>query len=128
MTTKSSPSGAPAPVPASPQSNLAVKYAGIDGCRGGWAVAGLSDRLDWVPPVVCPSLADALRYTETAELTLVDIPLGLDDRRHFRACDLAARALLGARQAERLALLERHTPGDALGLRMAITLPFLPGR
>lgn len=223
-------------------------------------MAGLSDRLDWVPPVVCPSLADALRYTETAELTLVDIPLGLDDRRHFRACDLAARALLGARrssifpvpvraavhapdyatasainhgatgrrlslqswyicpkiaeadlvlraqpllqrhlheahpelcfaalngwkplsaskktpegQAERLALLERHTPGaalspgvprsqaapddlldamvlavsagmaaahgvpmlpdppetDALGLRMAITLPFLPGR
>jgi predicted RNase H-like nuclease len=49
--------------------------------------------------VICPTLADALDHTARAELTLVDIPLGLDDRRHFRACDLAARALLGARRS-----------------------------
>lgn len=97
--TKSSPSGARAPAQASRRSNETVTYAGIDGCRGGWAVAICSDRAAWEPLVICPSLGEALRYTATAELTLVDIPLGLDDQRHFRACDLAARDLLGARRS-----------------------------
>lgn len=93
-----------------------MKYAGIDGCRGGWAVAALSDRLTWDPPVVCPTLSDALVHSARAELTLVDIPLGLDDRRHFRACDLAARTLLGARRSSIFAVPVRaavHAPDYA---------------
>lgn len=97
--TKSSPSGSRGPAYVSPHGNAAVKFAGVDGCRSGWAVAVWSDRSGWEPPVICPSLSQAIHFTGNAKLTLVDIPLGLDDRRHFRACDLAARILLGARRS-----------------------------
>lgn len=122
--TKSWPCGTP--VRASPHGNLAVMYAGIDGCRGGWAVAMWSDRAGWEQPVICSSLVQALSCTAPAKLTLVDIPLGLDDRRHFRACDLAARELLGARRSSIFPVPVRaavHAPdyATASALNCAVT-------
>jgi predicted RNase H-like nuclease/RimJ/RimL family protein N-acetyltransferase len=68
-----------------------ARCAGVDGCRGGWVVASrdgvrVVPRLDGV-------IADA-----TFGVIAVDIPIGLP-RAWGRACDVAARARLGARRA-----------------------------
>lgn len=68
-------------------------YAGVDGCRRGWAVALLEgDR--FLTPRVHRSLADVVETTGQAALVLVDIPMGLTDGQERRA-DREARRLLG---------------------------------
>lgn len=71
---------------------------GIDGCRSGWVVASAAN---FEEP---PSFAVVARFSEvvrtvlsSGSVGLVDIPIGLSDSP--RACDVAARALLGAPRA-----------------------------
>lgn len=76
--------------------------AGVDGCRGGWLVvvreiaqAGTADL------VLCRSFEDVLALPQAPRIIAVDIPIGLPDRaiKGGRACDNAARAVLGGRQS-----------------------------
>lgn len=77
---------------------------GIDGCRGGWvwcrAVWGEpTDRVDWTGGVAA-SLAELGALIEAAALALIDMPIGLlEAGPDERACDRAARALLGRPRA-----------------------------
>jgi predicted RNase H-like nuclease len=78
--------------------------AGVDACRGGWVVATLSDDRPDAPPVLSLSVTDALRPL-VADLeaghiaaVAVDMPVGLSEAGP-RACDVAARARLGARRS-----------------------------
>lgn len=77
--------------------------AGIDGCRGGWAVAvasaeGMTDAASPnVRLTVVPDFAEALTLVRDARCIAVDMPIGLlsSPRPGGRSCDRAARALLG---------------------------------
>ena len=70
-----------------------MRVVGVDGCRGGWLAATLHDTgelaWEWTTDVaaVLHSGADAVA---------IDIPIGLPDA-GSRACDRAARAMLGRR-------------------------------
>jgi predicted RNase H-like nuclease len=68
-----------------------VRLAGVDGCRGGWVVAcedGVS---------VVAAFAEVL--AGGFDVAAVDIPIGLPADSTPRACDVAARALLGRGRA-----------------------------
>lgn len=74
-----------------------MRVAGVDGARGGWVVAGddgsveLVDALDGVFADVRAGRLDAVA---------IDMPIGLPARPgEQRACDVAARRLLGARRS-----------------------------
>jgi predicted RNase H-like nuclease len=71
---------------------------GIDGCRGGWVWCRRSPA-GWDGGIA--GSIDALRpVLGTAALALIDMPIGLVTRgTDERACDRAARALLGAPRA-----------------------------
>ncbi len=80
------------------------RVAGLDGCRGGWVLVRL--------PATAPIDAGAVdaRVVETLDPVLtdlasgrlvaaaIDVPIGLAARRP-RACDLAARSMLGPRRS-----------------------------
>lgn len=68
---------------------------GIDGCRGGWAVAVVKDD-GWLGLEVQPTVAAALARHSEARVCFVDIPIGLPDGKP-RRCDVLARRLLGSR-------------------------------
>lgn len=66
----------------------------MDGCRGGWLVAlDHPDRL-----VVCSSLAEVARLTESCCRIAVDMPIGLPAAGQTRICEGAARKALGPRR------------------------------
>ncbi|MFL2503332.1 MAG: DUF429 domain-containing protein [Luminiphilus sp.] len=70
--------------------------AGIDGCRGGWVCAGWDGEgwsLDCLPTL--KSIVPMLGLNATV---CIDIPIGLSSD-GFRACDRAARQLLGKRSS-----------------------------
>ena len=76
--------------------NRPLIAAGIDGCRGGWVCAGWDDKgwsLDCLPTLesIVPMLAPHATVC-------IDIPIGLSSD-GFRACDRAARQLLGKRSS-----------------------------
>jgi predicted RNase H-like nuclease len=75
-----------------------VTVCGVDGCRGGWAVATL--RGDRVSVRVEPRIAPVIDATVRGEVAAVaiDMPIGLPDDGD-RACDRWARALLGPRRS-----------------------------
>lgn len=76
-----------------------IDYIGIDGCRGGWKAVGLSCSGSWIVSVFADidELWSALRG---AKLFLIDIPIGLcEGEVKSRACDTAARRLLGSPRA-----------------------------
>ena len=81
-------------MPRAPKDNVNVALAGVDGCRGQW-LAAVADgaELSW-------RLVRSFRelYADSALTVIsIDIPIGLPDG-GARACDVAARALLGARR------------------------------
>jgi predicted RNase H-like nuclease len=120
-----------------------VQVAGLDGCRGGWVLAtvqagaqasghdGQVD-VDCTPPVdirVIDSLetvADALASRRLVAAG-IDIPIGLPPARHGpRACDIAARRMLGPRRstifpAPARAVLEAEGYDQACALARAAT-------
>jgi len=75
------------------------RVAGVDGCRGGWLVAGAAigagGALTLEPLLVCSRFEDVL--ASGFAVVAVDIPIGLPDGPlpRGRVCDREARRLLG---------------------------------
>jgi predicted RNase H-like nuclease len=117
--------------PVLPATDQAV--VGIDGCRGGWVWCRRTSA-GWEGDVA-PSIAQLLPILSNASLALIDMPIGLISAgQQERACDQAARALLGRPRASsvfrppcRAALaapdyaaacsVNRHRTGVALSLQ-----------
>ena len=76
----------------------AIKYVGVDGCKAGWIGVGLSDGGCWEVKA-CVDFSDMLAHFGDACVILVDMPIGLpeDGKPAFRACDEEARRELGER-------------------------------
>ena len=70
--------------------------AGIDGCRGGWVCAGW-DGAGWSLDCL-PTLESIVPMLAPHATVCIDIPIGLSSD-GFRACDRAARQLLGKRSS-----------------------------
>ena len=70
--------------------------AGIDGCRAGWVCAGW-DGEGWSLDCL-PTLESILPMLAPQATVCIDIPIGLSSD-GFRACDRAARQLLGKRSS-----------------------------
>jgi predicted RNase H-like nuclease len=93
---------------------------GVDGARGGWAVACLYEagtRLLFVRDI-----AEIARLRGDAPVA-IDMPIGLLDSMDFRPCDTAARRLLGHRSSTVFAPPARHllaAAGDYAGMRALI--------
>jgi predicted RNase H-like nuclease len=86
-----------------PDETNPLRVAGADGCRGGWAVVLLEAETGETRRAVLPdaaALAGLLASGEVHTLA-VDMVLGLPDAAEpgGRACDRAARALLGPRKS-----------------------------
>lgn len=78
---------------------MARWIAGMDGCRGAWAVAFLDlDDPDRFRTALVASAADVLDAPEAPGIVGIDVPIGLPDRvtGKGRPADLAARRWLGA--------------------------------
>lgn len=72
-----------------------MALAGVDGCRGQWlAAVGHGAEITWRLVPVFRDLYDDAALTVIA----IDVPIGLPDAGR-RACDAAARAVLGARRS-----------------------------
>jgi predicted RNase H-like nuclease len=67
-----------------------MRFLGIDGCRGGWAVVLLSGSVQelWR----AENITDALKGGY--DVAMIDIPVGIPEK-GYRECDLEARRLLG---------------------------------
>jgi predicted RNase H-like nuclease len=70
---------------------------GVDGCRGGWLAVRLS-RDGTSESRIFPDMASLWAAHRQAALILVDIPIGLTEAVNDRACDKAARKVLGPRR------------------------------
>jgi len=75
-----------------------VVVVGVDGCRGGWLAVKLGPDQSWEVEIFPDFAALWSRHRDSA-LILVDIPIGLPEAANDRACDRAARAVLGSRRA-----------------------------
>ncbi|MCH8490461.1 MAG: DUF429 domain-containing protein, partial [Oceanicaulis sp.] len=94
---------APAPQPTRPRGARPAFAMGLDGCPGGW-IAVMADLNGIEPPrvEVFESFAQAL--ATGAQIIAVDMPIGLPDGpdpdgKGGRACERAAKAMLGARRS-----------------------------
>lgn len=84
--------------------------AGVDGARGGWIVALRPlDQPARTRVLLLASFADVLALDPAPAVIAVDIPIGLPERGGpgGRACDIAARTFLGARQSSVFAVPSR---------------------
>ena len=74
-------------------------WAGVDGCRGGWVLALVDPSRAVTGLRVLRTFAEVVLAAREAELTLVDIPIGLPsaDCPRLRLCDTMARERLGPR-------------------------------
>lgn len=80
-------------MPEAPRQPLVA--AGVDGCKGGWVLAGL-DTCGSVVIEGHPDVAAVVRRTDG--IVAIDMPIGLPEAGQ-RPCDAAARALLGPRRS-----------------------------
>lgn len=71
--------------------------AGVDGCRAGWAVVLQQVASGAVRTRLVPSFDEVLALPEAPSIIGIDMVIGLPDQaaKGGRACDRAARALLG---------------------------------
>ncbi len=85
-------------------------WAGVDGCRGGWALALVDRSRNLVALQVLRTFAEVAVQTSAARLALVDIPIGLPsaERPLLRRCDTMARELLGPRASSVFAVPSRE--------------------
>jgi predicted RNase H-like nuclease len=72
-----------------------MQLAGVDGCHAGWLCAILDMETGLVSARVYPTAAVLVEHVSAA-VVAIDIPIGLSTRAD-RACDRAARKLLGPR-------------------------------
>lgn len=93
-------------------------FLGVDGCRGGWVVAGIDG--DWSATVhfsLVDDLADLFRLARLGRASVViDIPIGLPAR-GVRACDVAARRYLARPHAPSIFNAPVRAAMDAVGAR-----------
>ena len=76
-----------------------MQLFGVDGCRGGWVIAGSDASLSRLTFTLVDDLADLFGRADAGDVRIaIDIPIGLSDDGP-RACDLAARRLLGRPRA-----------------------------
>ena len=75
-----------------------MSVAGVDGCRGGWIVAGWDGGSGVLEFAFRRTFREVLDGAADVECIGIDIPIGLSDGPP-RACDLAARAVLGPRRS-----------------------------
>ncbi len=89
---------------------------GVDGCRGGWVVAGVDgDRSATVHFSLVDGLGDLFRLARLGRASIViDIPIGLPAR-GVRACDVAARRFLARRHAPRVFNAPARAALEAVG-------------
>lgn len=84
--------------------------AGVDGCRGGWIVVtrSLGDP-GTAKAYLRATIAEVLALEPKPVLFALDIPIGLPERGGAggRACDVAARRVLGGRQSSVFAVPSR---------------------
>lgn len=81
------------------------KYAGADGCRGGWVMVTWTGNPAITPEIsLIPDFATAL--ASAAHTIAVDMPIGLP-RLSGRACERETRARLGNRQSSVFAVPSR---------------------
>lgn len=72
-------------------------FVGVDGCKDGWLAAAIT--VDSVGVTVFPSFKELLAKFSTADIVLVDMPIGLvEGGPDERVCDRVARSVLGPRQ------------------------------
>ena len=65
---------------------------GVDGCRGGWIAIALGS--NGFTPKLAETSQELLELLKVAELTFIDIPIGLSDREASRDCDRLLRKAL----------------------------------
>lgn len=70
---------------------------GIDGCAAGWLVVALMANQTWRVGIF-PNIESVWAAYRTAQVILIDIPIGLSENGD-RLCDREARRLLGPRRA-----------------------------
>jgi predicted RNase H-like nuclease len=75
-----------------------LELIGLDGCRGGWVVASADARLSALSFTVVDDPAPLVARAAAGAIVAIDMPIGLSDD-GARACDLAARRLLGRPRA-----------------------------
>jgi predicted RNase H-like nuclease len=73
----------------------------VDGCPGGWVAAVIDESRAVVCLRVLKTFAEVVIITQSAELVLVDIPIGLPSKEcaRGRLCDVLVRKDLGPRAA-----------------------------
>lgn len=93
------PVGAALPLPPSRD------CVGVDACRAGWFAARLDASSGRLHHGVHATFADLLAWAPAPAIIAIDIPIGLSETGH-RACDSAAKRLLGGRRGQSVF----HTP------------------
>ena len=86
------------------------RWAGIDGCRGGWVIAVMDHARTVVSIEALKSFAEAAIDVSETELALADIPIGLPSTECpvLRRCDRMTRELLGPRASSIFAVPARE--------------------
>jgi len=102
-----------------------LRWIGIDGARGGWAVAGV-DTAGEVSLTLVPRIAEVLNWARRAERVLIDMPIGLPPDDRPRRCDQLARQHLKSRASSVFsppcrAALEAANHSDASAANHAVT-------
>ena len=73
--------------------------AGVDGCKGGWVAVKIHSGGRWQIDIY-PDVATLWKEVTEARLILIDIPIGLPDRKFkSRRCDIEARRAQGSPRA-----------------------------
>ena len=72
---------------------------GIDGCSNGW-LASYSKPFDFENCfcLYSKSLDELISKLPERNLIIVDIPIGLEEKKHIRECDIKAREFIGPRR------------------------------
>ena len=102
-----------------------LRWVGVDGARGGWAVAGI-DSAGEVSLTLVPHIAEVLTWAPAAERVLIDMPIGLPSDDRPRRCDQMARQHLKSRSSSVFsppcrAALEATNHADASAANRAVT-------
>ena len=95
---------------------------GVDGARGGWAVAVLYE--SGTRLLLLGDIGEIARLrADSAAPVAIDIPIGLPEAGGFRPCDVAARRLLGRRASTVFAPPARYllpAAGDYTAMRALV--------
>jgi len=118
------------PVSARADPRAPLVAVGVDGARAGWVAACLyadalspRDAAVWETRLVLAADIGALAALRGGAAVAIDVPIGLLDTVGFRACDQAARALLGRRASSVFAPPARYmldAAGDYAAIRALV--------